>query len=340
MNYQHERCDGCGQPFAADDDIVVCPVCATPQHRACYEKEGRCVNEDRHESGYVWQGRQTESPAASADAATAACPVCGFRNRKDARLCIQCGTPLAPAALLQAQPQASGRDLFFDVPDSDNLELDEDERAQLEAVLNQRAALAAPGMTAQQEDERIAGHPIKQVLTFVGSNALRYLRKFRRTEEGSRVGWNWAAFFLSPYWFFYRKLFRPGIIFLTLRLALAVFLMPYETKAIGLYQSLVANSANLDEAAAQAAMGEIFSAMLPVYIGGGVLLVLAIVSALLADRLYYNYVKRSMDAAKAQTGRDAFLLQFFKRSGVSVVLGVASYAVVSLLPSLVLSIFN
>ena len=32
-----------GKPFTKDDDIVVCPVCGAPYHRACYQEAGHCV---------------------------------------------------------------------------------------------------------------------------------------------------------------------------------------------------------------------------------------------------------------------------------------------------------
>ena len=332
MNYLHEHCDGCHQPFLPDDDIVVCPVCATPQHRACYEANGCCVNESKHDSGFVWSGGKT--PAA---ADTVPCPNCGFLNRRDARLCIGCGALLQPASVQPAKPT---RDLFFDVPDTENLELDEDQREQLETLFNQRAALAAPGMTAEQEEEQLAGQPIRQTMTFIGSNALRYLQKFRKLEGGGKTGWNWAAFFLSPYWFFYRKMYKPGVVFLTLRLCLTLLLMPYETKALELYQSLFANASDMSDAALAAAQQQLFTAVIPIYIGVGVLLVLAVVSALLADRLYLGYVRASLQTAKAQQGRDAFLLQFFKRGGVSPLLGVLSYLLVSFVPSMIYTFIN
>lgn len=340
MQYLHDHCDGCGQPFSKDDDIVVCPVCATPQHRACYEKEGRCVNEVKHESGFLWQSHDAPAAPARTDDALVPCPVCGFQNRRDARLCIQCGAALAPAQPPVQTPVFERRDVFFDVPDSDALELEEDQREQLEAILAQRAALAAPGMTAEQEQEQIAGHPIKQVLTFIGNNALRYLNKFRRIESGKKLGWNWAAFFLTPYWYFYRKMYRPGVIFLTLRLCLTLLLVPYESRALDFYQSFAANAANLDDAALEAAFQQLLQAMAPIYLGIGALLVMAVVSALLADRLYYRYIKRSITVAKGAEGRDAFLLQFFRRSSVSPLLAVLSYAAVSLIPSIIISFFS
>ena len=69
-------------------------------------------------------------------------------------------------------------------------------------------------------------------------------------------------------------------------------------------------------------------------------MILAVISALLADRLYYNYVRRSIDHAKKQETRDTVLLQFFKRSGVSPLMAVLSYAAISLIPNLILSFFN
>lgn len=47
-------CPGCSKPLNKDEDIVVCPVCGTPQHRECWRKNNACVNEHLHDEGYVW----------------------------------------------------------------------------------------------------------------------------------------------------------------------------------------------------------------------------------------------------------------------------------------------
>ena len=39
-----EKCFVCGQVFTDNDDVVVCPDCGTPYHRACWQKNGACVN--------------------------------------------------------------------------------------------------------------------------------------------------------------------------------------------------------------------------------------------------------------------------------------------------------
>ena len=46
-------CVACGKKFTPEDDIVVCPECGAPYHRACYKELGHCVHADRHAEGYV-----------------------------------------------------------------------------------------------------------------------------------------------------------------------------------------------------------------------------------------------------------------------------------------------
>ena len=50
IDYTGVPCPICGKAFHEGDDIVVCPICGTPYHRACYEKEGRCLFEDKHKA--------------------------------------------------------------------------------------------------------------------------------------------------------------------------------------------------------------------------------------------------------------------------------------------------
>ena len=50
-----EKCIVCGQVFTDADDVVVCPECGTPYHRACWQKNGACINLPLHESGKSWE---------------------------------------------------------------------------------------------------------------------------------------------------------------------------------------------------------------------------------------------------------------------------------------------
>lgn len=60
-----------------------------------------------------------------------------------------------------------------------------------------------------------------EVASFIGNNAYYYIRKFNNmTSSGSTASWNWASFFLSTYWCFYRKMYGLGWILLGINLVL------------------------------------------------------------------------------------------------------------------------
>ena len=54
LEYLGQPCKICGKPFEEQDDIVTCPDCGTPDHRACSRAAGACVNPGLHESGGSW----------------------------------------------------------------------------------------------------------------------------------------------------------------------------------------------------------------------------------------------------------------------------------------------
>ncbi|HAG12279.1 MAG TPA: hypothetical protein DCG49_00270 [Ruminococcus sp.] len=77
QEYQGQPCPVCGEAFAEQDDIVTCPDCGTPYHRACWKQTGHCINTALHESGESWiiqrrkemeeNGETQEADAQSAD---------------------------------------------------------------------------------------------------------------------------------------------------------------------------------------------------------------------------------------------------------------------------------
>ena len=346
MDYQNQLCGGCGLPLREGEDIVVCPECGTPQHRACFEKENRCVNADRHGESFVWAG----SDVPAAEKATFPCPVCRHENPVGADVCSRCGQPFsekalhldAPPTRREMNPAQLMDELFFDAPKGvTDLQLEDDERQQVEYVLSQRMLQASPGMTEAQTQERLCGHPLRQVMTFISSHALTYVRKFRKLENGQALTWNWAAFFLTPYWFFFRKLYKPGIIVLTLRICLSLVMYQPMSQISDLMMQLsdaMRNGSLTDEM--YLSIAEQISAFAPaILISTGVLLLLAVVSGLLADRLYHRHVKTSLDKLKQSESRDAFLVSFLRKSAVSPLLAALSYVAISVIPTLVLTFF-
>ena len=87
-NYSGAKCFSCGEVFKDGDDIVVCPDCGTPYHRACYQKEGKCINTELHENEGSWSARDPKGE-------NIRCSRCGFENTPDRQVCRQCGLPLS-----------------------------------------------------------------------------------------------------------------------------------------------------------------------------------------------------------------------------------------------------
>lgn len=48
MDYSDYYCPFCGEVFEEESDVVVCPDCGTPHHRACWKEIGKCFNSDKH----------------------------------------------------------------------------------------------------------------------------------------------------------------------------------------------------------------------------------------------------------------------------------------------------
>ena len=224
MRYKDIICNVCGQPFAEDDDVVVCPVCGTPHHRACWMREQRCVNEALHGQGFEWkfpedkdplkqleeQKRRAHSPAPDFTFKNGEkvieCPHCGALNYENDAFCMKCRAPLKGTA--EAERNASSQDgqaewAGFDAsaPDPQRLAYD-----------NQRLyGGLAP-------DVMIDGIPVAEYSDYIGGNAPgKFIRRFAGMERYNRkISFNFAAFVFGPIWFFYRKMYKTGAMLLVL----------------------------------------------------------------------------------------------------------------------------
>lgn len=60
--YEGLSCPQCNKPFAGGDDIVTCPDCGLPHHRACWMELGHCHDAHLHNTEQQWT-RPTNNPA-------------------------------------------------------------------------------------------------------------------------------------------------------------------------------------------------------------------------------------------------------------------------------------
>lgn len=314
--YEGAVCPVCGQAFTTADDVVVCPTCGTPHHRACWMREGRCANEGRHVEGYAWQGPETqEQPVESEPEQGSICPRCGAHNPKDTLFCPRCGLPLG------ARPAGEGA-FGQGSPYTQSY-------GEAEAV---------------SPDETIDGIPVREVAAYVRTGVHSYIPKFLRMDRTKKkAGWNWAAFLFSPFWFFYRKLYAAGAVALSALLALSVAFYGPVAAYLDAYMQLgeVLAQESAGQAAVEAAMQALQSAMPMAALFLILQLVLHLTCALVANRLYFKKTTGDLHAliGQAQEGQ-AYRLQLLRRGGTSLLFGFSSYLLYDLAYMLVMQLFT
>ena len=229
MDFSGLKCGICGEKLKDGDDVVVCPDCGTPMHRACYKETGFCPNQDRHDDGYVFDGFETIKRSARGESGTQndetekssnkptpsadkLCPICGSRNRQGANFCDNCGTRISS-----------------NVPNvitADPAEVDfSDPQFFASYALGQASDVPASDV---YEENITAG----DVACYVAVNTPYYLGAFKRIKNGSGR-FNFSAAVFSGVWFLYRKLYKFGALMLSIE-ALLYALKMYFTQTVSL----------------------------------------------------------------------------------------------------------
>ena len=197
-------CSVCGKALTDGDDIVVCPDCGAPYHRACYEKQGACVYAAKHGAGFEW------TPPASARPERK-CPNCGAPNPESAARCGHCGYPFEGAQTTpprvdvsrRAAPQQPGGGPFN------------------YTRLYQEAQAGPWQAGAASADEPIDGISSDEWATYLGPSSPSYLRDFSQMQKyGRRSSICFSALLFGPLYYFYRKAWKPAFVFLAIDLLL------------------------------------------------------------------------------------------------------------------------
>ena len=198
-------CSVCGKTLTDMDDIVVCPDCGAPYHRACYEKQGACVYAARHGTGFEW------TPPASARPEHR-CPNCGAPNPENAARCSHCGAPLKSGEAGQTPPPRVGADRQAQANPGGGFNY---------ARLYQEAQGGAWQTSAASAAEPIDGIPAEEWEIYLGPSSLAYLRDFSQMQKyGRKSSICFSALLFGPLYFFYRKAWKPAFAFLAVDLLL------------------------------------------------------------------------------------------------------------------------
>lgn len=188
MRYENEKCPVCGEIFRENDDIAVCPECGAPHHRKCFIEKGKCAFEEMHGDGYSWipsdSRREDEFCANNSQAEKKKiCPNCGAENEEDALFCRQCRVPF----ILTEEEQRED----FGAVYIDGERVDGGEFADKDNTLT-----------------------VAEVSLYADKNREYFIKSFLKAKfTKGKQKFNWSAFFLTPYWFFYRKMYGTGFIF-------------------------------------------------------------------------------------------------------------------------------
>lgn len=270
-----EKCIVCGQVFTDADDVVVCPECGTPYHRACWQKNGACVNLPLHESGKSWESTKPREETRN----TRICPDCGTGNPEDATHCSHCGKPfLRPEEQQEVTPTL---------------------REQLQQA-TERMGSADP-TCGLNEEQKLDGERLEDVANFVEQNNLYYLPKFLRFSKGGRISLNFPCLLFPPYYLAYRKMWAAALIVMGIMLLLKIpqslqqmqILLPdylptlRQTGAPAeLLQTFQAFSSRLDAHETLLYNAAMISSYLEI--------IISILLGLFGNRLYYRFVLRKV----------------------------------------------
>lgn len=315
-DYIGMECPGCKQTFQQNDDIVVCPVCGTPQHRSCWMKETHCVNEPLHEKGYVWKAPEAKESSQEAEGQTQAiCPYCHSSNKEGTLFCSHCGRSLGVSNTSTFHGQPGGAPVFGGQPGG----------------YPGAAPFGgySPGYASLNPDEEIDGVKVSKLVEYIQINPGYYVNKFRvLAKKGKKISFNWPCFFLSYIWWFARKNYLMGVLTSIIQIVFMFLTLPYNNQLLDFYSKLPNNPNIITEA---------YPVMLKFMAIYGILIVINFIFALFANHIYKKQVYSGiykLDGMKLSNEEHKYFL--YRKGGMSFLYGVLSYVGLQLLANLIL----
>lgn len=282
LNIEGRKCVVCHAYLFEDDDVVFCPECGAPHHRDCYHSIGKCGLSELHgtdaEYKFVPTEEKTEvAPKTEEPVKERRCPVCNESVDPDAKFCPHCSTRLGG---VEIQSHMLGFSFFN--PD-------------------------------EEIDESVTAKEAAAVITV---NSGRYINRFKSIKEGKKFSWNWAAFLVPHGWFAFRKMYLISALVTALMIGASLLGVPL---LVAQNNAAITSSAG-NYAEAMNKIVEIMMSAGPVAMicslaGSAINLVVRILSALFADRLYKEKVVSAVAEIKNAENREEMLL---KKGGVNI----------------------
>lgn len=287
--YENYECPVCKKKFEQDDDIVVCPECGTPHHRECYNFIGHCVNQGLHESGYDYNAE----------------------NNKNSYNQVN------------NDSQSDNNQYYKSSDENKNINNitpgNTENNTQLPFGLN-------PVISNEYDNDAqtIDGEKMADVAATVRTNVPRFVDKFKKMENThKKMSWNWGAFFFGPYYLLFRKMYKQGILFLCINIAvsfgssyaLAVLAPKFTELMTGVIQN-VYNNPRISDAELINSINNCFSSAADgqnakiIFISMIIIsLILRLIITLIADYIYKGTVSTTIKNVKTQLEQGASFIQ-------------------------------
>ncbi len=182
--------------------------------------------------------------------------------------------------------------------------------------------------------ELAEGVATEEAAEFVQMNAFKYLQNFFYQKSGKKT-FNWAAFIFAPYWFFYRKMTKIGIIFMAVMLGISVLLsIPSATSEFmnDMYDwsAKYSDTSDIDTEEEQATYIESYitdakkiftenTLGAAIVVANSVItLLIHLIAGFMANKWYYNHTVSKIRQIKAETAEPELRkLNLYKEGGMS-----------------------
>lgn len=280
------------------------------------------------------------------------CPVCenSFGENDDIVVCPVCGTP-HHRECYKKNGECGNTDKHNDgfrwtaetVPTTAEPTVNESQSAEQPPFANTQSEQGPfgnrPNPLSLFPPELADGVATEETATFVQMGAFKYIERFFHQKSNKKT-WNWMAFIFMPYWFFYRKLYKVGSIFLALTIALNIgfgILPPvvkYTDDIMNIRDEIMTSDTTSQEDIAkmqenlETATKNNLTGLALTTVQSVLLLVLRIVAGIYANKWYYEHTVKRIREIKAETpelARQRMLI--FKKGGMSVSAPILAFMV-------------
>lgn len=302
-NSKGKTCVFCKAYLFEEDDVVVCPICGAPHHRECYEKLGRCAQEELHgtEKEYC-RVKEREEKAQSKQSTKnpeenkqtfneVICPVCRTSYDKNLSACPNCSAQNAFAF--------------------------------------QNFSMFNPLGNISPDQEIDEGVTAKDAMRFVFSNTHRYIPKFVKLNKKKKASWNWLAFLFPTGWFFSRKMYKSGFVAGVFSIISTLCLLPFSKSLYNLGAIPATNYAQLYENIESALPSINKGVVILGFLSFVISILVCFISAIFGDYIYKKHTVSCIRKIKTSDNEEQ---GFRKLGGVSIIFFFLATMAVEYLP--------